>query len=193
MKKEDQRIKVTKILIKDSLSKLLKEKDIDKISIKELCDKAGINRGTFYTHYKDLDDLQNKIYEEFYTDFQKTFIPTVKEAANSSNLTSEDMILNIINFLFKNKETCLIMLNGSKRQEFVKEMTKIGQDIVLAVYPKVIPDVNQDDLYAYYNFVSGGSIQLLVQWLEDDCKIPNDELSKNLNKLIASSIFFFTK
>ena len=49
--KEDQRVMLTKRLLKDSLVSLLKEKTIFKITIRELCDTAGINRSTFYKYY----------------------------------------------------------------------------------------------------------------------------------------------
>ena len=50
--KENQRILVTKRLLGVALIKLLKEKTIHEISVRELCDKAGVNRSTFYNHYK---------------------------------------------------------------------------------------------------------------------------------------------
>lgn len=48
---------LTKRLLKESLIKLLKEKDIQKISITELCNEAGINRTTFYSHYSSQYDV----------------------------------------------------------------------------------------------------------------------------------------
>ena len=49
----NQRRTLTKRLLKESLIELLKEKDIRKINITELCRAAGINRTTFYCHYSN--------------------------------------------------------------------------------------------------------------------------------------------
>ena len=60
----DHRTRVTKILIRKAFTDLLKKKPIQSISIKELCEAAQINRGTFYTHYADIYDLLEKMEEE---------------------------------------------------------------------------------------------------------------------------------
>ena len=55
-KKKDRRVKYTKKALKNSLIDSLKEKTIEKITVKELCEKADVNRGTFYSHYSDQFD-----------------------------------------------------------------------------------------------------------------------------------------
>ena len=61
----DRRVKYTKKVIKDTFLSLLEDKDISNISVKELCDIADVNRGTFYRYYEDIYDLLKKIEEEF--------------------------------------------------------------------------------------------------------------------------------
>lgn len=191
MKKEDQRIKVTKILIKEALSKLLQEKGFDKISIKELCELAGINRGTFYSHYKDLNELQNKIYDEFLDSFQNAFLPNLNNA-NKATLTSEEMILSILSFLEQNKDLCIIMLHSQKRDEFINQLAEIGKNIVTAIYPKVLKIENMIDIELFYHFVSGGSIEILIQWISQGCEAKANILASKLNKLIKSALSYFS-
>ena len=62
--KENRKVKYTKMVIRESLFKLLKTKQLNQITVKELCRLADINRGTFYSHYTDLFDLVEKL-EEF--------------------------------------------------------------------------------------------------------------------------------
>lgn len=190
MKKEDQRIKVTKILIKEALSKLLQQKEFDKISIKELCEVAGINRGTFYSHYKDLNELQNKIYDEFIDSFQNAFLPQLKNA-DLDNLTSENMIHSILYFLENNKNLCVIMLHSKNRQDFINQLAEIGKNIVTLIYPKVLNINNMDDINLFYYYVSGGSIEILIQWLSHGCDTNINILTTKLNKLIKSTLSYF--
>ena len=56
-KEQDHRSRITLMLIRKALMELLRQKPIQAISIKELCESAGINRGTFYAHYTDMYDL----------------------------------------------------------------------------------------------------------------------------------------
>ena len=64
MAKIDVRARYTRKIIKESFYTLLREKPVEKITVKELCEKAEINRSTFYKHYLDCYDLLNKIEEE---------------------------------------------------------------------------------------------------------------------------------
>ena len=50
----DHRVRVTKLMLRKAFTELLSKKPLQSISVKELCELAGINRGTFYTHYQDL-------------------------------------------------------------------------------------------------------------------------------------------
>ncbi len=60
----DHRTRLTKFLIRRALLALMRKKPIQSISVKELCELAGINRGTFYAHYRDVYDLLGSIEEE---------------------------------------------------------------------------------------------------------------------------------
>ena len=65
MTKTDLRIEHTKQSIKTALLTLLHNKKLEQITVKELCEKAKINRATFYSHYASLPGLMEEIeYEE---------------------------------------------------------------------------------------------------------------------------------
>ena len=77
-KGKDYRTRVTKMLIRKAFTDMLKEKPIQSITIKELCETAGINRGTFYSHYSDIYDLLEKMEEEMMADFIKALEPLLE-------------------------------------------------------------------------------------------------------------------
>lgn len=54
---EDLRVQKTMAAIDRAFSELLVERDYEKISVKDLCGRARINKKTFYAYYSDLDDL----------------------------------------------------------------------------------------------------------------------------------------
>ena len=60
----DNRVRYTKMVLQQALLKIMQAKDIDKITIKELCEEAQINRGTFYLHYQTPNDLLMEIEQE---------------------------------------------------------------------------------------------------------------------------------
>lgn len=68
--KTDARVRYTKKIIRTVFLQLLQEKPISKITVKEICDMAEINRGTFYKHYNDPYDLLAKTEEDILDDFR---------------------------------------------------------------------------------------------------------------------------
>jgi len=65
MKSTDSRIRKTRDRLGDALVALMQEKRFDDIKIQEVLDRAGISRSTFYTHYRDKDDLFLSDAEDF--------------------------------------------------------------------------------------------------------------------------------
>ncbi len=88
-KKEDRRVTMTKRMLKDALTEMLRETDIYHVSIRELCQRADINRTTFYKYYGNqfdlLADMENDMLEflsetiRVYASNQKIIIRTVCE------------------------------------------------------------------------------------------------------------------
>ena len=62
---QNQKILLSKAILKNSLIKLLKERPLDKISVTLLCKTAGLNRSTFYAYYQDVQDLMDEMVDEF--------------------------------------------------------------------------------------------------------------------------------
>ena len=64
--KGNRRILYTKKIIKESLIELLENKKIHQITVTDICKSANINRGTFYTHYKDAYDLLQSMEDDLF-------------------------------------------------------------------------------------------------------------------------------
>ena len=65
-KKIDRRVRKTRKQLQDGFISLLLEKSIKDITVKELCDKVDLNRGTFYLHYKDIYDMADQLENELF-------------------------------------------------------------------------------------------------------------------------------
>lgn len=73
MRNEDTRVQYTKKVLHNAILELLKEKSIDKVTVKEICEIAGLNRGTFYLHYNSPADLLKDVENQFISDNMKYF------------------------------------------------------------------------------------------------------------------------
>jgi len=64
----DPRVKRTRQLIQDAFTSLMREKEFDDITVKDIAERATVNRATFYAHFVDkFDILESKIMESFMT------------------------------------------------------------------------------------------------------------------------------
>ena len=87
---------------------LLRKKSIQNISIKELCETAGVNRGTLYTHYTDIYDLRDQIEEEMLQDFEKSLEP-IKQFGHE-RLTLVRITAAVFQCLKDNSDLCTVTL-----------------------------------------------------------------------------------
>ena len=170
MAKNDRRVRYTKMVLKNALMDLMLEKQIGKITIKEICEKADINRGTFYSHYTDQFDLQKQIFDELVSGIDQI----MDSSYFSANIgRSGEMLTRIFGYLYDNQrvvsvmlsENCTIDLQGEVLN-FLKAKDLFG---MLSSQSK-----NVEYLYA---FTASGCLGVLREWLSTG-KDSADEIAK---------------
>ncbi len=89
----DKRIVRTRLAVFNAVFDLATEKPLDKITVVELCDKAGINKSTFYLHYKSINDCLQKCFDLF-TDKILEFGKDIDY--NTMSVSPEDTVSKIL-------------------------------------------------------------------------------------------------
>lgn len=84
-KKEDRRVKYTRQVIKESFLKLLEKNSFPKITVTELCRLAEINRGTFYLHYYDIEDVLDDLLNDLFSNTSTVMEHVLSEGCSPSN------------------------------------------------------------------------------------------------------------
>ena len=69
-KSNDRRIRYTRYALQNALIACMQQKPFNRITVREICETADINRSTFYMHYKDiyelLDEIEEQVYQEIF-------------------------------------------------------------------------------------------------------------------------------
>ncbi|MGN1097892.1 MAG: TetR/AcrR family transcriptional regulator [Clostridia bacterium] len=162
-KKENQRIMLTKRLLKESLLNLMEENNIQKISVSELCKAAGINRSTFYNHYGSQYDVLREVETDIINKIEKILIEK-----NPENLISI-RVEKVCVFLQENKRIAKILFqNDTVDTEFEKFLSNIPQiyDASYALLSDRHDSFTKDLLMT---FLINGSYSLIRKWLLEDC------------------------
>ncbi len=186
--KEDMRIVRTVKLLKTSLFNLLKVVPYDKISVIDICDKALVHRTTFYKHFENkdhllmyaLEDLKDEVFNVFSNAFDYDtpkamymylarcgfdYISNHKASvlAVYKNLNSDDVL-----------SLTLDALQRSIRYLFI-------QNRPFKKYAVPIPVMS--------SFYTGGIVNLIIWWLNNDIKYSKEEMLKFLDMLLDEACF----
>lgn len=183
---QDHRTRVTKMLIRDAFTKLLLQKPIQSISIKELCDLAGINRGTFYTHYVDIYDLRNQMEEEMFADFQEALEPVL----HAGQLTPLKVTTGIFQCIRDNSDLCAVTLGDYGDKRFLWRLIDWGREVCMEAYTKYFANAASEKIAAFYIFASAGCIGLLQEWFRTGLHASAEEIAEMADGLMHKGIAF---
>lgn len=188
MSRNDQRTRLTKMLIRQAFTGLLQEKPVQSISVKELCARAGINRGTFYSHYTDIYDLMRQIEDEMMTDIQTALKPLLD--SDASDLTPLKITAGIFKCLKENADLCAVTLGKYGDKNFATRLLTIGRERCIESYSKYFARATQKQIEYYYAFVSAGCIGLLEKWLADGMAASAEEIAAAAENIMMKGIHF---
>lgn len=188
MARSDQRPRLTRMLIRQAFTSLLKEKPVQSISVKELCERAGINRGTFYAHYTDIYDLMRQMEDEMMADIQTALRPLLD--SDTSDLTPLKITTGIFRCLKENADLCAVTLGKYGDKEFATRLLTIGRERCLESYSKYFARATPKQIEYYYSFVSAGCIGLLEKWLADGMADSAEELASAAENIMMKGIHF---
>lgn len=176
MKNEDTRVQYTKRVLKDALLKILKSKPISKVTIKELCEEAGLNRGTFYLHYNEPNDVLREIERDFVQEKFSFFDPYMKN-------DNPDQLAKLFGAIMQNKELSLVLFGPNGAPQFTERIKSRVQGSVLNDWQIEFPDYSRDDLAYVFEFVFPGAMRLILNWLAGNTKLSANEFAHRLDCL----------
>lgn len=170
---QNQRVMITKLLLKNALISLLKQKSIQTISIIELCKEAQVNRSTFYKHY----DSQYELLDEIEIDmFSKAEEWLSKFHLDESQ--KYDSIISILTYIESNLEFCNLLFHNNADPEFSQKIVKLAMPFMIE---KSNTSKKNDELVKFLNmYIFEGSFHLIKEWVNDTNIISKAKLAKIL-------------
>ncbi|GHV97286.1 TetR/AcrR family transcriptional regulator [Lactobacillus nasalidis] len=145
--------------IEQAFLQLVQSKEVNRISVTEICKLAGLNRSSFYANYLDVYDLVDKIREWMVKDYASIFH---EKRGNSRE-----------NYL-------KLFTDVKKRPDFYRTYFKLGfdQDYKIVYYDKKLANQFFDDKYIDYHtdFFKAGITAILKKWLAGGCQESAEEM-----------------
>lgn len=171
-------------MIKKAFAEMLNEKDITKITVTDIVEKAGVSRGTFYAHYMDVYDLYNAI--------QSNMMEAVRSAidlygARALLLDPSQAIAGALLFLEEKKSYYKLFITTSRSDELVTRIKDyVGERMTAEIGDGFSEEeLKEIRLFIYYSL---GAIESLVRaWLDDIVPLPAAECSALIAKTYLKS------
>lgn len=164
----------TKKAIKDSMKKLLNERPLNQITVKDIVEDCGINRNSFYYHFEDMPALIEEIISEEVDNI-------IDEHSEIDSL--EQCIEVAVEFAIRNKRAVLHIYNSANRSTCEKYLMEVCEKVVQSYAKKVFKDKNIDEfdkkiLMQYFKCECFGQVMV---WMGQGMK---EDISASLNRLL---------
>lgn len=166
----DARVRYTRMIIEQSFLELLNEKPASKITVTELCEKAQINRATFYKHYLDVPDLLEKLEEALFDQIRQSF--------GSENIRLKEFLVRMMHYTRENQVRYLA-LGGDNGDPNL--MTKTFLVCYESAYPLVeqnMPGMEDNERQMLYHFLSQGAGGILTWWIKNGMREPPEDVAQ---------------
>lgn len=186
-KKQDARVRYTKMMIKSSLMELMQIKPVAKITVTEICERAGINRATFYAHYSDPTDLLQSIEQELIDDISDKTRPAI--AAMGSDL--RDSLMGIVEYIKANADVCRVLLSGSVDTSFQDKVVDMVEKQFIEHW-RASFSTSEEDAEYIFTFIAIGSVGVIRKWLDEGVRKPTGEIAEIIIKLSTAGFVSFS-
>lgn len=170
----------TALLMDQALLLLLEKKDLEYITVKEICQKAGVNRSTFYLHYENIIDLFQETVEMLNKDFKNSFqlqdaTSIIKNGkAEEAVFITEEFLVPYLNFVKKNKK--ILQIIHKKPALFNNDgiYKNMSAEIFFPVLAKF--DVPKEEIPYRLEYFTRGVAGIVSKWVELNCETPIDKI-----------------
>jgi len=170
----------TQKAIKESLLKLLDEKPLSKITVKDIVEDCGINRNSFYYHFQDIPALITEII----TDETKRIIeeyPTIE--------TMDKAVEVALEFALKYKKACLNIFNSTNREFLENELLKICEYAIRTYFQTISStqkiNLPKEDMELLIKLLTSNCFGITITWLMNNMNSDILDDLKRLNKIKA--------
>ena len=183
--REDRRVRKTKTRLRQALTGLMAQKDIKDITVKEITERADVNRGTFYSHYRDIYDMIAQVEDALFEELGE-----VMDAYTTADLRADlvPILEDVFTFVRDNADFCGALLSS-------RTDSALFQRLYTVVYGKCLEEwgelygLKEDPLRDYYlNFMVSGVVGLIQVWVSEGLRHTPREMATLAEGLIRQGI-----
>ena len=175
--KSDRRVRYTRMVLKQALLSLMLERPITRITVTEICERAEVNRATFYAHYADPYDLLARIENELFESIRRSI------AGGLSSGSLRRILTDICSSIRENGALCRVIFSEYGDWDFLERVLNIARVESVALWRSIVPHAGERELERMYAFFSQGSAAEIRGWVLCGMQDAPEEIAAFLERI----------
>ena len=183
-KKLDPRVVRTRQFLRDAMVALIGKKGFNAITVQDIAERAGVNRATFYLHYKDKNDLLIKSLRDALDELIADITPPLPGEASPADNALEP-ILQVFNHVARHADFYQVMLGADGVPSFIAWVREYIEEIALKWFAVLQPDAAKIvvPVEIIVNYLSGAYIGVIIWWLDHNRPHSPEYMANQLRRL----------
>ncbi len=168
MGRQESKYLYTASLMCEALLLLLEQKDFEKISVTEICQKAGVNRTTFCLHYENMNDLLEETVDMINKRFKESLSDISVDDPRKEILTCEKYLRPYLSFIKDNMRAYRVI----HQKEHLFKTQKTFESFYQSIFSPALSHFGVDEKEKKYVFAfyTQGTVAIIGEWLDDNCR-----------------------
>lgn len=192
MNKHESKYFSTAILMDEALISLLDKKSIEFITVKEICEKASVNRSTFYLHYENINDLVeetmsyiNKKFMNYFNENTKEFIEKIKSSKlEDLKLIEKKYLTPYLSFIKENKKIFKASFNNPSGMKANNKYNHLKYYILNPILDRF--NIAEKEKGYLLTFYINGIMAIIKEWIDMDCKDSINDIEDIIIKCVGT-------
>lgn len=183
-KRLDPRVVRTRQFLRDAMVALIGEKGFDAITVQDITERAGVNRATFYLHYKDKNDLLIKSLRDALDELIADITPPAPGEVSADDNALEP-ILQVVNHVARHADFYRVMLGADGVPSFIARVRDYIEEITLKWFAVLQPNTAEIvvPVEIIVNYLSGAYIGVIIWWLDHNRPHSPEYMANQLRRL----------
>ena len=179
--KVDRRVRRTQEQLKQAMTQLLQEKPAREITVRELTERADVNRGTFYAHFTDLNDMLEQMENEVLAEFEKLLD---RHAPDDLARDLTPLLAEVFAFVERHRGLIPTFLRQQTADRFLQRFSQVIYDKCLREWAGLYPLGDVSGPNYYLEFVVAGTVNLVRTWARRGFRETPEEMARMTGQLI---------
>lgn len=190
-KKTDRRIRKTKSQLRQGLAKLMEEKSINEITVKELVEEVDINRSTFYLHYTDIYDMLEKIEDELMEEIKYLFDATEEQIGKPQ--ASLPFLVELFSMLDHNRDICRALSGPHGDLSFITRIEGYIAKHSAKYTNSLFNSSIESDMKYIHSYCITGCVGMVKLWLNENYGDSPEHMAKITYDMLIASLQSYLK